>query len=108
MVEFPLVAHRRLLKSHKLYLCRAKWLNIDVHDKLIYVDAFLSSTIKVPLAPFGWLSLITGKGAEEPYQGEPVPTGANCSNFKTLYIICRWQKGADSVVADAIAALLAR
>jgi hypothetical protein len=74
----------RLLKSHKSVSMQSEVVNIDVHDKLIYVDCLFVFHNQGPACTVRMGFPDHGQGAEEPYQGDPVPTGPNLhATFKT-------------------------
>jgi hypothetical protein len=64
-----------LLKGHASVSMRSEAVDIDIHDKVVKVDCrfVFHNSAKTCKVRMGFPD--QGLGAEEPYQGEPVPTG---------------------------------
>jgi hypothetical protein len=64
-----------LLKSHKSVSMLREVVKIDIHDKLISVDCLFVFHNQGPACTVRMGFPDHGEGAQEPYQGDPVPTG---------------------------------
>jgi hypothetical protein len=74
-----------LLKSHKSVSMQSEVVNIDIHDKSIRVDCLFVFHNQGPACTVRMGFPDHGEGAQEPYQGDPVPTGPQLHATFTSY-----------------------